>query len=113
MARNGPDPTDLPDNAGELADHAETVLRAVERAGLSVATAESCTGGLIASLFTDIEGLSNNFDRGFVTYSVAAKCELLESRRHSSSGTGWSAPRLPRPWPRARWREARRGSRSG
>jgi nicotinamide-nucleotide amidase len=77
MARHDPLPKDLPDNAHELADHAEIVLRRIEHAGLSVATAESCTGGLIASLFTDIEGLSSNFERGFVTYSVAAKCELL------------------------------------
>ncbi|MET0181192.1 MAG: CinA family protein [Novosphingobium sp.] len=77
MARHDPLPKDLPDNAHELADHAEAVLRRIERAGLSVATAESCTGGLIASLFTDIEGLSSNFERGFVTYSVEAKCELL------------------------------------
>lgn len=77
MARQDPDPTDLPDNAGDLAGQAETVLRRIEHAGLSIATAESCTGGLLASLFTDIEGLSSNFERGFVTYSVAAKCELL------------------------------------
>ena len=68
---------DLPDNADTLARRAQEVLRAVERAGLSVATAESCTGGLIASLLTDIEGLSRNFERGFVTYSEEAKCELL------------------------------------
>ena len=77
MARQDPAPTDLPDNAGDLASHAETVLRRIERSGLSVATAESCTGGLIASLFTDIEGLSSNFERGFVTYSVEAKCQML------------------------------------
>lgn len=77
MSRHDPNPSDLPDNAGDLAQHAETVLRRIEHAGLSVATAESCTGGLIASLFTDVEGLSSNFERGFVTYSVEAKCELL------------------------------------
>lgn len=45
--------------------------------GLSVATAESCTGGLLASLLTDIEGCGHGFDRGFVTYSGEAKQELL------------------------------------
>jgi len=54
--------------------------RVLERAcakDLTIATAESCTGGLLASLLTDVEGASHAFDRGFVTYSSAAKCELL------------------------------------
>jgi nicotinamide-nucleotide amidase len=42
-----------------------------------MATAESCTGGLIASACTDISGSSDWFERGFVTYSNAAKSELL------------------------------------
>ncbi|MDB5421143.1 MAG: damage-inducible protein CinA [Brevundimonas sp.] len=40
---------------------------------LTVATAESCTGGLIASVLTDVDGLGHAFERGFVTYSEAAK----------------------------------------
>ena len=44
---------------------------------LKLATAESCTGGLIASLMTAIEGSSDIFDRGFVTYSNEAKIECL------------------------------------
>jgi nicotinamide-nucleotide amidase len=44
---------------------------------LTVATAESCTGGLLASLLTDIEGCGHGFDRGFVTYSEEAKKEWL------------------------------------
>jgi nicotinamide-nucleotide amidase len=43
----------------------------------SVCTAESCTGGLIAKTFTDLAGSSNWFERGFVTYSNAAKREML------------------------------------
>jgi len=42
-----------------------------------LATAESCTGGLIAAACTDLAGSSNWFERGFVTYSNAAKTELL------------------------------------
>ncbi len=42
-----------------------------------LATAESCTGGLIAACCTDIVGSSDWFDRGFVTYSNAAKTEML------------------------------------
>lgn len=45
--------------------------------GWMVATAESCTGGGIAAAITDIPGSSAWFDRGFVTYSNQAKCEML------------------------------------
>ena len=45
--------------------------------GLLMATAESCTGGLIAAACTDLAGSSAWFERGFVTYSNAAKTELL------------------------------------
>ncbi len=45
--------------------------------GVMIATAESCTGGLIAGAITDIAGSSDVFDRGFVTYSNAAKIEML------------------------------------
>jgi PncC family amidohydrolase len=44
---------------------------------LKISTAESCTGGLISSLLTDIEGASEFFEQGFVTYSPAAKIKLL------------------------------------
>jgi nicotinamide-nucleotide amidase len=46
-------------------------------AGLTVATAESCTGGLLAALITAIPGSSDVFERGFITYSNAAKIECL------------------------------------
>ena len=44
---------------------------------LTVATAESCTGGMLAALLTDIEGAGHGFDRGFVTYTKDSKRELL------------------------------------
>jgi len=44
---------------------------------LKLATAESCTGGLLASLLTDIPGQSHAFDRGFVTYTNPAKHQML------------------------------------
>ena len=52
-------------------------MRALCDRDLKVTTAESCTGGLLASLLTDIEGCGHGFDRGFVTYSKEAKSELL------------------------------------
>jgi nicotinamide-nucleotide amidase len=52
------------------------------------ATAESCTGGLIAASLTDIPGSSAWFDRGFVTYSNAAKRELLGVQPDTLAGHG-------------------------
>lgn len=61
----------------DLDRKAEEVMRRLCDRELTVATAESCTGGLLASLLTDIEGAGHGFDRGFVTYSPEAKQELL------------------------------------
>ena len=54
-----------------------TLARELKGRGLIMATAESCTGGLIAGACTDVSGSSDWFERGFVTYSNAAKTELL------------------------------------
>lgn len=56
---------------------AEEVLRAAKQRDMSVAAAESCTGGHIASLLTGAEGLSHMFEAGFVTYSDKAKTDIL------------------------------------
>lgn len=53
------------------------VLDDAERARLKIVTAESCTGGLVAALLTEIAGSSAVVDRGFVTYSNKAKEEML------------------------------------
>jgi nicotinamide-nucleotide amidase len=55
----------------------ETVLDLCRRRGWKLATAESCTGGMVAAALTDIAGSSDVVERGFVTYSNAAKTELL------------------------------------
>ena len=60
-----------------LRQQAENVLALYRQAGKQVATAESCTGGLIAGCLTEIAGSSDVVDRGFVTYSNAAKAEML------------------------------------
>lgn len=64
----------LPDDVEALI---EAVLTTADRQGVELATAESCTGGLLASVLTDVEGKSHVFDRGFVTYSDDAKQEEL------------------------------------
>ena len=56
---------------------AEKLLQECRAAGLKIATAESCTGGLIAATLTAIAGSSDVVDRGFVTYSNEAKTDLV------------------------------------
>ena len=61
----------------ETVARAERLLALCRARGLRVATAESCTGGLIAACLTEIAGSSDVVDRGFVTYANEAKRELL------------------------------------
>ena len=61
----------------DILEQARGVLARFDAAGLMLATAESCTGGLIAGALTDIAGSSSVLERGFVTYSNEAKTELL------------------------------------
>ena len=56
---------------------AATVLDAARTTGTMIATAESCTGGMIAAALTEVAGSSAVVDRGFVTYSNEAKTEML------------------------------------
>jgi hypothetical protein len=77
----------------ELEQRVCTVLEEACRRNLTW-PAESCTGGLLAALLTDVEGCGHAFDRGFVVYTKEAKHELL----------GVPAPLLEDPGKRAVWR---------
>jgi nicotinamide-nucleotide amidase len=61
----------------DVARLARTLGRACKRRGVDVATAESCTGGGVATAITNIPGSSQWFERGFVTYTNVAKKEML------------------------------------
>lgn len=63
--------------AAQTTNLATRLLDACRHEGVMLATAESCTGGLIAAALTEIAGSSDVFDRGYVTYSNAAKTEIL------------------------------------
>ena len=58
-------------------DLAERLVKEAIAKGVIIATAESCTGGLVSGAITSVAGSSTMFDRGFVTYSNDAKAELL------------------------------------
>jgi nicotinamide-nucleotide amidase len=75
----------MPEHLDKLA--AELGVRLLDR-GLTLVTAESCTGGWIAKVVTDIPGSSAWFDRGFVTYSNRSKREMLGVSAASLTGPG-------------------------
>lgn len=61
----------------DIQDLARRVIEQASARGLMVSTAESCTGGLVAGALTDVAGSSAVVDRGFVTYSNAAKAAMV------------------------------------
>ena len=62
----------------DLREQAKKLIAVCRGKKLKLATAESCTGGLIAGLFTDVAGSSDVIERGFVTYSDDAKFQMLD-----------------------------------
>ena len=67
-----------PSTAAELGELTSAVATAFSQCGWTLAVAESCTGGLLAGSLTDLAGSSQWFERGYVTYSNAAKVACLE-----------------------------------
>ncbi len=64
------------------------LLERAKALGVTIATAESCTGGMVAAALTDIAGSSAVFERGFVTYTNAAKRQMLGVRAETLAAHG-------------------------
>jgi nicotinamide-nucleotide amidase len=84
----------------ELVEAARRVIEGNRAAGLHVAVAESCTGGLVSSALTELAGSSDVFDAGFVTYSNEAKhamlgvaSDVIETFGAVSIATAWAMAR--------------------
>lgn len=77
------------DECRKLAQH---IVTRFSGADAMIATAESCTGGLIAGMITEISGSSAVFDRGFVTYSNEAKMEMLGVQKETLDAHGAVSP---------------------
>ena len=75
---------------------AKDLLALCREKRLMIATAESCTGGLIAALLTEIAGSSDVFERGFVTYANRAKEEMLGVRADILAQWGAVSPQTAR-----------------
>lgn len=75
----------LPDDVETLA---RDLLQGACDRGLLLTAAESCTGGLISAILTDLEGMSHAFDRGFIVYSEAAKAGMLGIPRDRINAEG-------------------------
>lgn len=78
----------------ELMQLSEQVGLALKARGATVTTAESCTGGWVAKVITDIAGSSAWFERGFVTYSNEAKAQMIGVRE--DAGAAWRGERTCR-----------------
>ncbi len=76
----------------ELFELAEQLGRVLKANGKTIVTAESCTGGWIAQTITEVPGSSAWFDRGFVTYSNAAKVQMLGVNSQTLEGYGAVSP---------------------
>lgn len=72
----------------ELMQLSEQVGQALKARGATVTTAESCTGGWVAKVITDIAGSSARFERGFVTYSNEAKAQMIGVREETLAQHG-------------------------
>lgn len=60
-----------------LYDKAQEIITRAQKMNVTLATAESCTGGMVSAILTEVPGASSVFDRGFITYSNQSKSQML------------------------------------
>lgn len=80
--------------AEDLKTLAERALELAQKKGVMLATAESCTGGLVSAALSDIPGCSGALDRGFITYSNQAKHEMLGVSAQTIDAHGAVSPEV-------------------
>jgi nicotinamide-nucleotide amidase len=78
----------------DLLDLADQVLKAARACGVRIATAESCTGGLVAGVLTEIAGSSDVIECGYVTYANAAKHSMLGVPKEMLAEFGAVSPQV-------------------
>ena len=82
--------------SNEMVHRAERLLSTARSKRMHLAAAESCTGGLVSALLTEVPGSSDVFERGFVTYSNAAKTEMLGVPAEAIRQYGAVSPQVAR-----------------
>mgnify|MGYP001799501118 FL=1 len=75
---------------------AQRIVDLATKAGVTITTAESCTGGMVSAALTDIAGSSAVFERGFVTYSNQAKTDMLGVRAATLEAVGAVSEKVAR-----------------
>ncbi|WP_371168717.1 CinA family protein [Aliiroseovarius sp. 2305UL8-7] len=75
---------------------AATLLDLCRRNGVKIATAESCTGGMVGAWLTEVSGSSDVYERGFITYSNDAKCQMLGVSPTTLEAHGAVSPEVAR-----------------
>jgi nicotinamide-nucleotide amidase len=96
----------MPFDTTPTAELCQALASALQQRGWMMATAESCTGGMIAAACTDLSGSSQWFERGFVTYSNQAKMELLGVDAHTLQSDGAVSEAVARAMVRGALRQA-------
>ena len=93
-------------NEDDVTELARTLGRLARRRGVDIATAESCTGGGVATAITRISGSAKYFDRGFVTYTNLAKKQMLGVTQRSLGNYGAVSEQVAREMARGALRKS-------
>ena len=84
-----------------LYDKAQEIIARAQKINVTLATAESCTGGMVSAILTEIPGASAVFDRGFITYSNQSKSQMLGVADETIKNMALSVRKPHVKWPSA------------